>query len=262
MDNNRKTSNNWDNDKKVVLVSHLDEVPITVERKVPHNLEETLGNPGLPRANVAASREKPNGTIGNVKRRTVDFWDTDHDGVIRPFDTYQGFRRLGFNIFYCIFSAVSLHLSIAYMTQKSWIPFLGNPFFKIYTDRIYKCKHGSDSESYDTEGRFVPQKFEELFSKYDKNNKGGLNSRDILNLIYGNGNVWDPVGWAFAAFEWGTLYMLCADEHGLIKKEDIRSQYDGTLFYRVANEYEKRKNHHSLFPIEKLDKHNFFQKED
>ncbi|CAJ0628012.1 16080_t:CDS:2 [Entrophospora sp. SA101] len=243
MDNNRKTSNNWDNDKKVVLVSHLDEVPITVERKVPHNLEETLGNPGLPRANVAASREKPNGTIGNVKRRTVDFWDTDHDGVIRPFDTYQGFRRLGFNIFYCIFSAVSLHLSIAYMTQKSWIPFLGNPFFKIYTDRIYKCKHGSDSESYDTEGRFVPQKFEELFSKYDKNNKGGLNSRDILNLIYGNGNVWDPVGWAFAAFEWGTLYMLCADEH-------------------VANEYEKRKNHHSLFPIEKLDKHNFFQKED
>jgi len=104
-----------------------------------------------------------------------------------------------------------------------------------------------------------------FFSKYDKDNKGGLNLYDIRDLVHGNGNVWDPIGWFFAAFEWGTLYALCADEHGLIRKEDIRSQYDGTLFYRVAEEHEKRKNHHSLFPKEKLGKHNLLweqEKED
>lgn len=32
---------------------------------------------------------------------------------------------------------------------------------------------------YDTEGRFVPEKFEEIFSKFDRSNKGGLSWDDI-----------------------------------------------------------------------------------
>ncbi|CAG8687078.1 1580_t:CDS:2, partial [Acaulospora colombiana] len=102
----------------------------------------------------------------------------------------------------------------------------------IYLEKIHKGKHGSDSETYDTEGRFVPEKFEEVFTKYSRNEKKGLTFADIRNLIYGNANVGDPFGWVAASLEWGTLYLLCA-QNGVISKEDVRSLYDKRLLNPV-----------------------------
>ncbi|CAG8685424.1 15111_t:CDS:2 [Acaulospora morrowiae] len=228
------------------ILTEIPQYKVTVERPVPRGLEDALGNAGLPRANVSVSREKPEGTEGAPSHRTVlqqhcDFFDEDHDNVIRPFDTYRGFRRLGFNILYSLFSMTIIHIGFSYVTQNSWIPFFGNPFFKIYIDKIHKCKHGSDSETYDTEGRFVPEKFEEIFSKYDKDGKNGLTFADIRHLLYGNANVGDIFGWIGGCVEWGTLYMLCAQD-GIVSKEDVRSMYDGSLFNKVAA---SRKSHSS-----------------
>ncbi|CAG8840057.1 2711_t:CDS:2, partial [Racocetra persica] len=86
-------------------------------------------------------------------------------------------------------------------------------------------KHGSDSETFDSEGRFVPEKFEEIFSKYDREFKGGLSFGDIQRLIYGNANACDPFGWTSTIFEWGILFLLCA-QNGIVSKEDVRSSYD------------------------------------
>lgn len=44
-------------------------------------------------------------------------------------------------------------------------------------------------------GRFVPQKFEDLFSKFDKGNKGALSFSDIADMVRANRNIMDPVGW-------------------------------------------------------------------
>jgi hypothetical protein len=41
-------------------------------------------------------------------------------------------------------------------------------------------------------------------------------------------------------FEWGTLWLLAADSEGRLTKETIRSQYDGSLFYKIE-EAEKAK---------------------
>ena len=37
--------------------------------------------------------------------------------------------------------------------QGSWLP---DPLFSVKTRYIHRCKHGSDSEVYDTEGRYIP----------------------------------------------------------------------------------------------------------
>jgi hypothetical protein len=69
-------------------------------------------------------------------------------------------RRLAFN------SAFAFHvLHVSYPTSPHWIPDLR---FPVYVKNIHWAKHGSDTDTYDTEGRFVPQKYEEIFSKYDR----------------------------------------------------------------------------------------------
>lgn len=55
-------------------------------------------------------------------------------------------------------------------------------------------QHGSDSSVYDTEGRFRPQQFEDMFAKYDKEGDGTLTLRQLFDLMSGNRNAMDPFG--------------------------------------------------------------------
>jgi peroxygenase len=43
-------------------------------------------------------------------------------------------------------------------------------------------------------------------------------------------NIMDPVGWVAERLEWWVLYLLAADDNGIISKEKIRGQYDGSLW--------------------------------
>ena len=54
---------------------------------------------------------------------------------------------------------------------------------------MHRTKHGSDSGVYDTEGRFIPQRFEDMFSKFDVSGKGGLDFDDIQDMVYANMDV-------------------------------------------------------------------------
>ncbi|EEP77059.1 hypothetical protein UREG_01908 [Uncinocarpus reesii 1704] len=225
------------------IPTSVSSVPVTRERK-PFRLsrnEKQLPDPGTARVNIAASRESPRGTTANdwaarhsnqtVLQQHCNFFDFDGDGVIYPSDTFRGFWKLGFGFLLSLLAVFIVHGNFSYPTVNSWLP---DPFFRIYIANIHKCKHGSDTGVYDTEGRFIPQKFEDIFSKY----ADGNDSMSLWQLAYalkGQRLIADPIGWFGAFFEWLATYILLWPEDGKLKKEDIRGVYDGSVFHAIAS---------------------------
>ncbi|OCH89018.1 Caleosin-domain-containing protein [Obba rivulosa] len=197
--------------------------------------------PGTAHANIAASVTAPDGTqkdrwVARHSHQTVlqqhcDFFDTDNDGVIWPLDTYRGFRDLGFNILLSLIAVFIIHANFSYPTGNSIFP---DPFFRLYVKNMHKAKHGSDTGTYDAEGRFIPQKFEDFFSKYG-GDKDGLSKWDIWHGLKGQRVIMDPIGWFGAIFEWLATYIMLWPEDGIIKKEDVRRVYDGSIFPHIAS---------------------------
>ena len=112
--------------------------------------------------------------------------------------------------------------------------------------------------TFDNEGRFRPQNFEDIFAKYDEGHKGGLDISDLLRFWKGQRLLFDFFGWSASFLEckcfrglWiedvidvGTglaTYLLLWPEDGIMRKDDIRWFYDGSIFYRKAEEYGQKK---------------------
>ena len=66
----------------------------------------------------------------------------------------------------------SVHLEKASCTMNSEVSFV-------------RSKHGSDTHVFDQEGRFHPQLFENIFTKFDKEKKGGLTFMDGMRMLVG-----------------------------------------------------------------------------
>jgi peroxygenase len=153
-----------------------------------------------------------------------------------PQDTYVGFHRLGFNILLSLLAVFIIHGNFSYPTAPSIFP---DPFFRIYLSQIHKDKHGSDTGTYDTEGRFVPQNFENIFAKY-AGGRDYLTLWDVWEVMKGQRCIADPIGWGGAFFEWVATYLMLWPSDGRMMKEDVRGVYDGSIFYTLAERRERR----------------------
>lgn len=213
--------------------------PVTLQRPLPQDTELFIEKPHLARYNEAADRNNPRGTLGapfrSVLQQHVDFFDRNKDGIISMWETYTGFRNLGFGIITSLFAVLLINPWLSILTNESYIP---DPLFRIDVRNIHLCKYGSDSGVFDTEGRFIPQKFEEIFSKWDKDNDEKLSLADILQLNTDLARAYDFFGWFFSMFRWFLVWLLCANDVGLISREQLRAIYDGSLFYTI----EKNRN--------------------
>jgi len=169
----------------------------------------------------------------NVLQKHVSFFDRNKDGIIYPSETFQGFRAIGCGYLLSSVAAVFINVGLSAKTRP------GKSFsihFPIEVKNIQKAKHGSDSGVYDTEGRFVPSKFEEIFGKYARLNSNALTSDELMGMVKANRVPKDYGGWLGSYVEWKILYVLCKDKKGLLHKDTIRAVYDGSLFEKMAEE--------------------------
>lgn len=109
----------------------------------------------------------------------------------------MGFHRLGFGIILSVVAVFVIHANFSYPTCSGGLP---DPFFRLFLKNVHKDKHGSDTGTYDHEGRFVPQRFEDIFAKY-ADGRDYVTIWDVSNMLKGQRCIADPIGWGGALFE-------------------------------------------------------------
>ncbi|KAD7116540.1 hypothetical protein E3N88_03808 [Mikania micrantha] len=168
----------------------------------------------------------------NVLQKHVAFFDRNNDGVIYPWETFQGFRAIGSGFLLSSFAAVFINVGLSGKTRPG--KKCPNLLFPIHVENIKMAIHGSDSGVYDANGRFVPSKFEEIFHKYAITHPDALTADELNEFIKGNREPKDYGGWIGGLAEWKILYYLGKDKNGLLKKDTIKAVYDGSLFEKMA----------------------------
>ncbi|RWR75061.1 putative peroxygenase 4 [Cinnamomum micranthum f. kanehirae] len=173
-------------------------------------------------------------------QKHVAFFDKDKDGIVYPSETYKGFRAIGCGLPLSTAASVLINLALSSKTlpegQKA------APNFPIYIENINRAKHGSDTGVYDTQGRFVPEKFEDIFLKHAHSNPDSLTSDELDEMLKANRIPKDTTGSFTGWTEWKVLYSLGKDENGLLHKETVRAVFDGSLFEQLEKKASRRMN--------------------
>lgn len=153
-----------------------------------------------PRSNVLTGSPEARGKSCNARntlQRHCDFWDSDGDGLIYPWDIYKGFSRLGFHCTLCVWAAVTIPMFASYNTHTSYIP---HPLFAINLNNINSNRHGSSTGTFDMDGELDDRRFEAIFQKYAQG-EDYLTLRNAFSVWYGQRCGLDFFGWFAGAFE-------------------------------------------------------------
>lgn len=169
-------------------------------------------------------------------QKHVAFFDRNHDGIITFDETYQGLRDVGVGDVTAKASAAFINGALGPKTRPDNS---NSSSMDIYVENIQKGKHGSDTGAYDAQGRFVPAKLDEMFTKHAKTVPNALTKDELDEMLKDNREKMDVAGWLGAKSEWEMLYKLAKDKDGRLPKDTVRAVYDGSLFYQLAAQGKK-----------------------
>ncbi|KAI4523128.1 Caleosin [Schizophyllum commune] len=161
----------------------------------------------------------------------VAFFDRDGDGVIAPWDTYRGFRDIGFGLLLALNGAFLIHLTLSWLTCGTFWP---DPLFRIRIKHIHKGTHGSTSGAYTTRGKFNRTVFDDTFDMYSSYPHTHITLKETLRMVHGNIDAFDVFGFLANLAEWLTAYAVLWPADGRMAKEDILGIYSGAYFYKIS----------------------------
>ncbi|XP_026437385.1 probable peroxygenase 4 [Papaver somniferum] len=173
----------------------------------------------------------------SVLQKHASFFDRNKDGVIYPWETFQGCRALGLGIGISTLAAVFINLGLSGKTRPG--KYL-NLLFPVEIQNITKAKRKGDTGVYDAEGNFDPAKFEEIFLKHSQSGNA-LTLDEMLGLLKPKTSLKDYPGYYGGWLGWKSLHAVCKDKNGLVQKETLRAFYTGGLFKKIEQERAARK---------------------
>lgn len=167
-------------------------------------------------------------------QKHVDFFDSNHDGRITIEETYSGLRRLGVGVLRSAAFASVINGALGPATSRALTT-------SIDTARIQFARHGSDTGVYDKRGRFSAARFRALFDRHDADGDGALGARELTQMF--SRNRTDLLGHLGSRAEFSLLLELAGEKRGgrrVLTRERLEHFYNGSLFYRLAEEIEAR----------------------
>ncbi|XP_062220985.1 probable peroxygenase 5 isoform X2 [Phragmites australis] len=174
----------------------------------------------------------PSGDAGmTALQKHTAFFDSNHDGIVTFDETYEGLKEVGVGTVTAKASAAFINAALGPKTRPDNS---NSSRMDIYIVNIHKGIHGSDTGAYDAQGRFVPEKLDEMFAKHGKNVSNALTKDELDEMLKANREDKDFKGWLGASAEWKMLYNIAKDKDGYLPKGTVRAVYDGTLFYQLA----------------------------
>jgi hypothetical protein len=171
-------------------------------------------------------------------QKHAKFWDKTNKGYISPLDTISGFMTLGYSVLFSIAIGAFVGVFLSLSTQTGWLP---DPLCRSNVRNLIQSKKQTQNNTgaFDDDGIFNPQKFEALFSKYAQSDKSGktITIPEFMRMTQEQEKLGKNVkAWATSMAELCTAYFFIG-HRGSLTKEDVRSAYDGSLFYRLKDNH-------------------------